>query len=79
MINYNYKCTECGEVQEVSIKTIDILDTVGRVDMVKLDERIHEDKFCRCGGKLKKVITSMPDTLWFNEHKLKGKISQRYA
>ena len=73
MITYDYKCEDCGEVQEVTIETIDILEKQPIVkarskyhpssrslmaNKEKLQERIDEDRICECGGKLKKLFST---------------------
>ena len=77
-MTYNYKCNKCGNVKEISIMTIDIMDKVGRVDQAKLEMRMYEQRQCECGGQLKKIITTMPDTYWFDTGIGKGKISSRF-
>ena len=78
-MKYDYKCIECEKIHEVEVQTSDIMDGVGRVNQKILSERINEQRFCACGGELRKVFSVVKDVLWFNEHTLKGKISQRYA
>lgn len=75
---YNYKCQSCGEISEIAISTYDIIDNVGRVNQDALTKRMYEDRFCECGGRLKKLLTVPKEPLWFNAGIGKGKISKRF-
>jgi len=77
-MNYTYKCEECEKTYDVVIQTSDIMDSVGRIDQAQLEMRMYKPRLCECGGGLKKIITSIPDALWFNSGIGKGKISQRF-
>lgn len=78
-MQYTYKCSKCHEVQDITIMTSDIMDKYGRVEQDKLSMRMYEQRFCECGGELKKIITHTSNPLGFSAGIGKGKISQRFA
>ncbi len=55
-MKYDYKCTYCKKVQEVYIPTHDIMEGQRKIiNNKKLQERIDEERFCKCGGQLKRT------------------------
>ena len=77
-MEYIYKCDKCSEKKEITIPTLDIIGKEGRVDQLKLSERMYEKRICECGGELKKIITTVLEPMWFNCGIGKGKISSRF-
>ena len=77
-MQYNYKCSKCGEIKEITILTHDIIKSRGIVDQVKLSERMYEPRQCECGGELKKIITYKLTPFGFETGVGYGKISQRF-
>ena len=77
-MTYNYKCSKCGEIKEITVQTSDIIDKYGRVEQDKLSMRMYEPRQCECGGNLKKTLTVPQEPLWFNAGIGKGKISSRF-
>lgn len=75
---YDYKCSKCSKIEEVEISTYDILNKFGIVDQDELTKRIYEDRFCECGGKLKKLFSKAQDPMFFETGSGKGKISSRF-
>ena len=76
-MTYTYKCNQCGETEDITIPTYDILDKYGKVDLRKLEERMYKVRECTCGGQLKKIITHTSEPLGF-EYGMWGKVSQRF-
>lgn len=54
-MKYDYKCEKCNAVKEIYIPTYDIMEGQKKIiNNEKLQERIDEERFCECGGKLKR-------------------------
>ncbi len=65
-MTYDYKCSHCGNVTEVFISTTTILHRGVIIDKEELQKKINEEKFCVCGGKLKRIYSAIPlDSIWF--------------
>jgi len=66
-LTYDFKCSQCGNVEEVFISTADLPHkTVVVMDKDALQEKLNEKRFCKCGGELKRVYSTTPlDSVWF--------------
>ena len=64
---YDFKCNDCGLVEEVFISTADLPHkTVVVMDKDELQKKIDEERFCKCGGQLKRIYSTKPlDSVWF--------------
>lgn len=68
-LTYDFRCLECNKEQEVFISSTDIPHKgVIILDKDALQKKIDEERFCECGGKLKRVYSTKPlDSVWVSD------------
>lgn len=69
-MTYNYKCGECDSDFEININTSDMVERFGVINQNKLEQEMHRERICECGGMLKKVLSQSYEPVvfrtWFN-------------
>ena len=68
-LTYDYKCSDCGNTKEIFISTINIPHNGVVIDKNELQKKINEERFCECGGQLKRIYSTQPlENVWFSDN-----------
>lgn len=67
-MKYDFRCADCEKVQEIFISSTDIPHKgVVVLDKDELQKKIDAERFCECGGKLKRIYSKTPlDSVWIS-------------
>ena len=74
---YEFKCSECGNAEEIEIDTSDMLGRFGVVDQDKLEKEKNKKRECSCGGELKKIFSTSKHIVF--EGWISGKLGSRWG